>query len=238
MLNRLLFLCTLILFFGCQKKGCEIPEEIRNMPVDVQIERLEKPFFSIQTKGDVVQFLNDHPTFSSQFLRRDAYPSDSILVRSLFTLAKDTSVHTLVKETNHRFENIDDLERDLELALKHVRFYFPNFQVPQVKTYISGLGQDLFVNDSIMVLGLVVDYFFTQNYAFSTGLNYTSKGSGVSYTSPPNTRVVWPNCHSAPAPNIADTSKILKRLVARCPASDILFPFTLAAMLVLRDGPR
>ncbi len=155
--NRLLFLCTLILFFGCQKKPCEISDEIRNIPVDVQIERLEKPFFSIQTREDVVRFLNDHPTFSSQFLRRDAYPSDSILVRSLFSLAQDTSVHTLVKETNHRFKNINDLERDLELALKHVRYYFPDFQVPQVKTYISGLGQDLFVNDSLMVLGL--DFF-------------------------------------------------------------------------------
>lgn len=30
--------------------------------------------------------------------------------------------------------------------------------------------------------GVVVDYFFTENYAFSTGLNYTSKGSGVSYS--------------------------------------------------------
>lgn len=32
--------------------------------------------------------------------------------------------------------------------------------------------------------GVVVDYFFTQNYAFSTGVNYTSKGSGVTYTGP------------------------------------------------------
>lgn len=35
--------------------------------------------------------------------------------------------------------------------------------------------------------GVVVDYFFTENYAFSTGLNYTSKGSGVIYdTTPPD----------------------------------------------------
>jgi gliding motility-associated lipoprotein GldB len=164
MLNLLMFLCTLILFFGCQKKGCEISDEIKNIPVDVQIERLEKPFFNIRTKGDVVRFLNDNHTFSSQFLRRDAYTSDSVLVRSLFTLAQDTSIHTLVKETNQRFENIEDLERDLELAMKHVRYYFPDFQVPQVKTYISGLGQDLFVNDSLMVLGL--DFFVGQQASY------------------------------------------------------------------------
>jgi gliding motility-associated lipoprotein GldB len=157
MLHRLLLLCTLILFFGCQKKGCQVPDKIKNIAVSVQIERLEKPFFSIQTKSDVVRFLDDNPTFSHHFLRREAYPSDSVLVGSLFSLARDTSVRTLVRETNQRFEKIDDLEQDLELAFKHVRHYFPGFQVPQVKTYISGLGQDLFVNDSLMVLGL--DFF-------------------------------------------------------------------------------
>lgn len=33
-------------------------------------------------------------------------------------------------------------------------------------------------------VGVVVDYFLTENYALSSGLNYTSKGSGVSYTTP------------------------------------------------------
>jgi hypothetical protein len=37
-------------------------------------------------------------------------------------------------------------------------------------------------------VGLVLDYFFTENYALSTGLNYTSKGSGVSYTTTDNVR--------------------------------------------------
>lgn len=31
-------------------------------------------------------------------------------------------------------------------------------------------------------VGLLVDYFFTQNYALSTGINYTSKGSGIRYS--------------------------------------------------------
>jgi hypothetical protein len=34
--------------------------------------------------------------------------------------------------------------------------------------------------------GVLVDYFFTENYAFSTGLNYTSKGSGAIYNNPGN----------------------------------------------------
>jgi hypothetical protein len=34
--------------------------------------------------------------------------------------------------------------------------------------------------------GVLVDYFFTENYAFSTGLNYTSKGSGTVYNTTPD----------------------------------------------------
>jgi gliding motility-associated lipoprotein GldB len=157
MLNRFLLFSTAIIFFSCQKKGCQIPDEIKNIPVNVKIERLEKPFFTIQTESEVVRFLDSNPAFSQHFLKRQGYPSDSVLIRSLFALATDSAVHTLVKETNKRFDKIDDVERDLELAMKHVKYYFPDFQVPQVKTYISGLGQDLFVNDSLMVLSL--DFF-------------------------------------------------------------------------------
>lgn len=35
-------------------------------------------------------------------------------------------------------------------------------------------------------VGVVVDYFFAQNYAFSTGLMYRSKGSEISYTDSDN----------------------------------------------------
>jgi hypothetical protein len=38
--------------------------------------------------------------------------------------------------------------------------------------------------------GLVLDYFFTPNYALSTGINYTTKGSGVQYSVPANTQPV------------------------------------------------
>lgn len=157
MLKQLLLLCTLIGVFSCQKEDCQVPEEIKSINLEVEIERLEKPFFSIQTKNEVIRFLNNHPAFSHHLLQRDTYPADSLLVNSLYALVQDTSIHTLVKETNERFASINEIEQDLELALKHVRHYFPAFQVPEVKTFISGLGQDLFVNDSLMVLGL--DFF-------------------------------------------------------------------------------
>ena len=44
MYYRYLFLTILLLSFGCKDEGCEIPDEIAEVPVDVTIERLEEPF--------------------------------------------------------------------------------------------------------------------------------------------------------------------------------------------------
>ena len=45
-----------------------------------------------------------------------------------------------------------------------------NFRSLNAKTHFGG--------------GVILDYYFRENYAFSTGLIYNAKGAGVSYTDP------------------------------------------------------
>ncbi|MBC5994717.1 gliding motility lipoprotein GldB [Pontibacter cellulosilyticus] len=167
MYYRFLILAVLLLSFGCKKKGCDIPEEVAEIPVQVKIERLEKSFFEADTKQEVAQFLNENPLFAEKYLQRSEYPADSVLVTSLLPLTTNASLDTLVQEANKRFGDMEQEREQLETAFKFIKHYYPEFNPPQVKTFVTGLGtlgNDLFVSDSLLVFG--IDYFIGKNATY------------------------------------------------------------------------
>ncbi|MCC9136448.1 gliding motility lipoprotein GldB [Pontibacter silvestris] len=164
MYYRLLILATLLLLIGCQNDNCDLPSEISNVSVDVKIERLEKPFFKADSKEDISHFLNNNPLFADKFLQLAQYPSDTVLVNSLYGLATNNELRNLAGEAEQKFENMDKEEQQLETAFKVVKYHYPDFNVPEVKTFVSGLSQDLLVSDSLWVFG--VDFFIGKEASY------------------------------------------------------------------------
>ncbi|WP_324672367.1 gliding motility lipoprotein GldB [Hymenobacter sp. GOD-10R] len=123
----------------------------------VQIERLEGSFFRIRNQTDAKQFLQQHQLFANQFLQQRQYPSQEVLAGTLVKLATNNGLQKLGKEAEAEFKDTNKLQGELKQLFQHVRYYFPSFRVPPVKTFVSGLSQDLFVNDSLMVISL--DFF-------------------------------------------------------------------------------
>ncbi|TGE13116.1 gliding motility lipoprotein GldB [Hymenobacter elongatus] len=143
---------------GCtSNETCQPDPEVAKVAVSVQLERLEQPFFQIKTVADAKQFLQQQPLLADQFLQRRQFPSDEVLATSLARLSTNDGLQKLGRESAAAFRDTDSLRAELKQLFQHVRYYFPAFPVPPVKTFVSGLSQDLFVNDSLMVLSL--DFF-------------------------------------------------------------------------------
>ncbi|TPE45169.1 gliding motility lipoprotein GldB [Pontibacter mangrovi] len=160
MYYRLLILALLVFTVGCGKESCELPEEVAKIPVEVKIERLEKPFFEIESKADVAAFVKSHPYFARQYLQQSEYPSDSAFINPLYDLATNASLDSLAQQAMSTFRNMQEQEKQLEGAFKVLKYNYPQFEVPQVKTFVTGLGtlgNDLYVSDSLIVFG--IDYF-------------------------------------------------------------------------------
>ncbi len=130
---------------------------IARVPVELQLTRFEKPFFQVQRPADAFALVNRHPLFARQFLLRRQYPSDSVFATELTKLATNPGLRRFAAETQATFGDFGPETAQLRSAFQHVRFYFPDFRVPPVYTFVSGLSQDVLVNDSLMVLGL--DFF-------------------------------------------------------------------------------
>ncbi|GGF15803.1 gliding motility lipoprotein GldB [Hymenobacter cavernae] len=143
---------------GCKRSDtCELNPEVAKVAAPVQIERLEGPFFRIRNEADAKQFLQQHPLFARQYLQQRQYPSQEILANTLVRLATNSGLQKLGREAETEFKDTNKLQGQLKQLFQHVRYYFPSFRVPPVQTFVSGLSQDLFVNDSLMVIG--IDYF-------------------------------------------------------------------------------
>ena len=130
---------------------------IGRVPVELRLTRLEQPFFQIKGPGDALAFINRDPLFARQFLLRRQYPSDSALAYQLTKLATNLGLQKFAAETQATFGDFQPETAQLRSAFQHVKFYFPDFRVPAVYTFVSGLNQDVLVTDSLMVLGL--DFF-------------------------------------------------------------------------------
>ena len=158
MRKQIVLLFTLLVFFGCQDKPCAIDPAIARLPVDIKLDRLEKPFYQARSQQDVQGFLRSNQEFARKYLQINQYPDQQTTVNSLSQLATEPNLKKFAGEVQNKFGDMADVEQELENAYKHLRHYYPAVPVPEVKTFISGmLGPDLYVSDSLVVLG--IDYF-------------------------------------------------------------------------------
>lgn len=90
---------------------------------------------------------------------RKAYPNDSAFINTLYSKFTNPHIDTLLFETKKVFGDGTELKQELISAFTNLReiSLHPDFQIPKVETVITGLESDLFVSDSLIIIGL--DYY-------------------------------------------------------------------------------
>jgi len=157
-LSVLLFLSLLIFFASCSKKKTCIPSpDISNINLSLEIDRLDRKLFKIHTKNELQQLFNDNFIFSEVFLARSQYPHDSILTNRFYELLRNPSIDTLWEETEQSYSNLEDLTHQFENTFKRIKYYYPDFIAPKIQFVFSGLTHDMYVSDSLIIIGL--DYY-------------------------------------------------------------------------------
>jgi len=157
------FMAIILLTAACAEDDGERAPDLSQVPeVEIGIERLEKKLIASASPERLIQFLDENPTFSEQYFKRSRYPEDSVLVKAIMAFAEDAYTDTLLQDVDKVFADLSTLEASFEQAFRHVKYYYPEFEVPKVYTMVSGFGafgfgQDLLITDSILVVGL--DYF-------------------------------------------------------------------------------
>lgn len=164
-LSILLLICSFIFSISCSKKRSCIPSpDISTMVLTLETERLDKEMFKIHTRKELQELLNQHPVFSETFLARFQYPNDSIFINQLLGMLENPSIDTLWQETQVKFGDLNDIIQQFEDAFKRISYYYPEYSPPKIQFGFSGLGHDMFVSDSLVIIGL--DYFLGEGATF------------------------------------------------------------------------
>ena len=149
---------TLILFYSCSNKDVCIPSpDISEINISLDIDRLDKKLFKIRTRTELKEILDKNFAFSEIFLGRSQYPFDSIFVNRFFELLHNPSIDTLWTETDSVFGDLQDIKVQFEDAFKRIKYYYPEFSPPKIQFVFTGLTHDMYVSDTLIIIGL--DYY-------------------------------------------------------------------------------
>ena len=154
---QVLVILLCFLSFGCKDRKDIHRPDVSEIQVDVDIIRLEQKLFGLQSAGEVKAFLEENKLFAQNFLNADQYPHDSILINSLLALTQNPSLDTVYQESQRIFSDMESIRKDFETAFKYIKYYYPDFEAPTIYTMVTGFGNDLYVSEDMIVIGL--DFF-------------------------------------------------------------------------------
>jgi hypothetical protein len=66
----------------------------------------------------------------------------------------DFDIYRIYSETHRVFQDLTEIEAELDEAFRHYMHYFPGYTVPRLYTYISGFNQSVVTAEGIMGIGL------------------------------------------------------------------------------------
>jgi len=127
----IILLCVAL--FACKnKKG--IPD-VSNIKVDIKLERFDRDFFAIDTNNvwpSVTALNKKYPSITGIFLQN---------ILGLDSASAPTGIKNFIRlsgklydTVNTVFKNTDDVEKDFKKAFQFVKYYFPDYKVPEIVT--------------------------------------------------------------------------------------------------------
>lgn len=154
-------LLAFFLFFSCSATEESIPD-VSHIPMELSVVRNEKALSSLKTDTETLVFLDENPLLAKTYFRRGQYPHDSVLVKQIRLFLNFSFNDTLLSDVSKIFGDFGTEMRQLKNLFRYIKHYYPAFKVPEVHTMVSGFGsfgfgQDIFVSEELVVIGL--DYF-------------------------------------------------------------------------------
>lgn len=172
---KLTFLSILLcsfLMISCNNNRFDI--DVSDVELDMKIYRFDSIFFNIDS-NDIYKDLDKLKQNHSEFLN---FYNNAILqlgnpeeaqypqkLNDFFEYCNDYGIYDKVEEV---FYDDDLLTAAIINAFKHYKYYFPNHEIPQIYTCISGFQESIFPTTGIVAISL--DKYLGADCEFYTNL--------------------------------------------------------------------
>lgn len=124
---------------------------------EIKIKRYEQSLFSEPLSSDrIIDLQKQYPLFLGDKALDDAQ------IEQLKNYVSDPFLQKLYDETEIVFPDLKSQEVELAQAFQYIRYYFPQFQVPEVYSYISGNQEEAYYESEVLVISL--DHYLGFNH--------------------------------------------------------------------------
>ncbi|TVR79179.1 MAG: hypothetical protein EA412_06730 [Chitinophagaceae bacterium] len=147
--------------------------DVSNIELNLKIIRFEKKLFSFDPEKPEEHFKSlqtEYPDMFSLFVKQmmgfDFSAENSTdYSTDLIEFLTNPYMEELYEDVQAAFPDIEDLNDEIELALKHYLYYFPDNTAPEVYTFISGFNYAAFTLDTNYI-GIGLDMYLGRDYKY------------------------------------------------------------------------
>jgi hypothetical protein len=160
MRKLIIILCSSITFFqitGCKRDQYRV--NISSIDVKVEVRRLEKDLFSLNPEDIPVAVPSLKQKYSG-FLQLFSWVimagdiNDPSFGDFLTGFCTDRQNNEVYQYTMKVFPDISPLQKELEDAFRHYKYYFPKRVIPAVYTCITGFNYSIIASDTLLGVSL------------------------------------------------------------------------------------
>lgn len=145
----------LIILSACQSNsGRNLKPNTENVEdFEININRYEKDLFNIDT-NQIKQSLKSLQKIYPEFLGVNL--DDSSNINQLYNYITDPALIHQFDYSQKIYPNLGIIEKELFQSFKYIKYYFPEFNIPKIYSYISGLQYEfpIHYNHEILIIGL------------------------------------------------------------------------------------
>jgi hypothetical protein len=133
--------------------------------VSIQVERIDRELFETKDNTEVLTFLEQNEEMAQGFLFSHEYPDLKILADRLYGVINDRFIDTLYNESIAQYkEHETGVSDDFNEAFSRLKALYPELKTPRVQTMVSGLYNDLYISNDLIVIG--IDYYIGETASF------------------------------------------------------------------------
>ena len=164
--------CLMAILFSCTRNPLKI--NVSNVSLDLKIKHLDLDLLKLKQAemSSAIPLLKAsyHEFFDIFTYRMIAIggTEQEDFPEMLYSFVSDTLIKNLETQVAQKIDTLQ-LRKELEMAFKHYKYYFPQKQIPVIYTCISGFHQSVVTSDK--VLGVSLDKYLGTKSRFYAQLS-------------------------------------------------------------------
>lgn len=152
-----LFFFTALILTSCQNKKAV---DVSHIDVDIRIERFDQDLKTLQPDNITKRLPvleKKYSTFYQDYMEQmlsAGSTSDTAYYANMRLILTNDDFHALKTEVGAAFKDLSNKEGELRDAFKHIKYFYPDVQIPRIISFYSGFTVQVPLGKNYLGIGL------------------------------------------------------------------------------------